>query len=407
MRQSSMFRWWPPGVMLVTALSLLLVASGSAAVPKAGKLYTGPLAASSYHGFTPSVSFTASRNGRQLLLFKWVGGGCTGLGGPGNAYASPKLNYKVGTINVSRSGSFSVKNVKTKVTISPGVTKTTISTVKGHFKNARTATGTIYFTQTLTRSKPCSGKVAFTAVLGPAPGALHKTSPANGATVPGAPTLRWTASRNATSYKYCVTTSNSGTCNHWVSTHASTHATPSGLTAGTTYYWEVLASSVHGTVAADNGFFHRFKISGGAIKPKAGRWAATSLSGPVTGSGGSLNRTDSVTVTSIFFTVTGDQATVSGFGFTYNDLGEPFDSCIGRGSTVDQVAAPIATGQFSTPAASTWSDPMDYGTFTGTFDSPTSAHGTAWFRDYIGAYNCKYIGYANTGNFSWTATPQP
>jgi hypothetical protein len=190
MRRSSIFRSWPLGVVLATALSLALVGSGSAAVPKAGKLYTGTLATSSYHGFTPSVSFTASRNGRQLLLFKWVGGGCTGLGGPGNAYASPEMNYKVGTINVSRTGSFSVKNVKTKVTISPGVTKTTISTVKGHFKNSTTAVGTIYFTQTRTPSKPCSGKVAFTAVLGPAPGALHKTSPANGATVPSVPPLR-------------------------------------------------------------------------------------------------------------------------------------------------------------------------------------------------------------------------
>jgi hypothetical protein len=400
MRQSSMFRWWPPGVLLVTALSLLLVAGGSAAVPKAGKLYTGPLATSSYHGFTPSVSFTVSRNGRQLLGFKWVGGGCTGLGGPGNAYASPELNYKVGTINVSRTGSFSVKNVKTKVTISPGVTKTTLSTVKGRFKNATTATGTIYFTQTLTPNKPCSGRLAFTAILGPAPGALHKTGPANGATVKTAPTLRWTSSRNATSYKYCVTTSNSGTCNHWVSTHASTHATPSGLTAGTTYYWEVLASSVHGTVAADNGFFNRFTISGGAAKPKAGRWVATSFSG-----GNNAN----IIMSSIFFTVSSDQTNVVGFGYRYQYNGlprPPTFSCSGSGSsTLDaQTPSPITDGQFSVPSTTVWTGDGS-GHFRGTFDSATTAHGTADFERYISGPGC-YSYLASTGTFKWTASWQ-
>jgi hypothetical protein len=399
MRQSSMFRSWPSGVVLATALSLALVGSGSAAVPKAGKLYTGTLATSSYHGFTPSVGFTASRNGRQLLLFKWVGGGCTGLGGPGNAYASPEMNYKVGTINVSRTGSFSVKNVKTKVTISPGVTKTTISTVKGHFKNATTAIGTIYFTQTRTPSKPCSGKVAFTAVLGPAPGALHKTSPANGATVPSAPTLRWTASRNATSYKYCVTTSNSGDCNHWISTQTSTHATPTGLTAGTTYYWEVLASSVHGTVAADNGFLNRFTISSGAIKPKAGRWISTSLSG---------GNNAHIFMSSIFFTVSSNQANVVAFGYRYqysNFIG-PGGGCAGSGSSALDAStpSPITDGQFSVPSATMWTGEGS-GHFQGTFDSATTAHGTADFERYISGPGC-YSFLASTGTFQWTASWQ-
>lgn len=145
----------------------------------------------------------------------------------------------------------------------------------------------------------------------------------------------------------------------------------------------------------------------GGVKPQAGYWVATSLSGPVSGSGDeSRDRTNSVTVTSIFFTVTGDQGTVSGFGFAYNYSGEPFDACIGRSSTADQAPSPITNGQFSTPAANPWSDPFSSGVFHGTFDSPTSAHGTAWLRGYIGAFNCKYIGHASTGAFSWTATRQ-
>ena len=399
MRQSSMLRRWAPGVVLAGALSLVLVAGGSAAVPKAGKLYTGPLATSSYHGFTPSVSFTTSRNGRQLLRFKWAGGGCTGLGGAGNAYASPKLNYKVGTINVSRTGSFSVKNVKTKVTISPGVIKTTISTVKGRFKNATTAIGTIYFTQTLTPSKPCNGKVAFTAILGPAPGALHKTGPANGASVKTAPTLRWTSSRNASSYKYCVTTSNSGDCNHWISTHAATHVTPGGLKAGTTYYWEVLASSVHGTVAADNGFFNRFTISGGAIKPKAGPWVSTSLSG---------GNNAHIIMSSVVFTVSSDQANVVGFGFRYqySSYIGPGGGCSGIGSsTLDaRTPSPITGGQFSVPSTTMWIGEGS-GHFQGTFDSATTAHGTADFERNISGPGC-YSYLASTGTFKWTASWQ-
>lgn len=399
MRRGSMFRWCAPGVVLVTAVSLLLVASGSAAVPKAGRLYTGPLATSSYHGFTPSVSFTVSRNGRQMLLFKWVGGGCTGLGGPGNAYASPELNYKVGTINVSRTGSFSVKNVKTRVTISPGVTKTTMSTVKGGFKNAGTATGTIYFTQTLTPSKPCSGKIAFTAILGPAPGALRKASPANGATVPDAPTLRWTASRNASSYKYCVTTSNSGTCNHWVATHATTHATPSGLKAGTTYYWEVQASSVHGTVAADNGFFNSFTISGGPIKPNAGKWIDTTLTGGIP---------PHITVNRISFTVSSDQTTVIEFGYQYQYegiVGPPPASCSGSDSTTldARTPSPITNGQFSVPSTTMWTGGS--GHFQGTFDSATTAHGTADLQRYITGPGCFGL-LASSGTLQWTASWQ-
>lgn len=399
MRQGSMLRRWSPGVVLAGALSLLIVVGGSAAVPKAGKLYTGPLATSSYHGFTPSVSFTVSRNRRQLLGFKWVGGGCTGLGGPGNAYASPGLNYKVGTINVSRTGGFSVKNVKTKVSISPGVTKTTVTSVKGQFKNAMTATGTIYFTQTLSPSKPCSGKVAFTAILGPTPGALHKTGPANGASVKTAPRLSWTSSPNASSYKYCVTTSNSGDCNHWISTHTATHATPSGVKAGTTYYWEVLASSVHGTVAADNGFFNSFTISGGAIKPKAGKWTATTPNGWV-----SVH----ITVYSISFTVSADQANVGGFGYQYqysNYIG-PGGGCSGSGSSALDPRTPstITGGQFSVPSTTMWIGEGS-GHFQGTFDSATTAHGTADFERYISGPGC-YSDLASTGTFKWAASWQ-
>ena len=126
------------------------------------------------------------------MTFKWAGGGCIGLGGPGNAWTNPLNNYKVGTINISRTGAFTVKNVKSTFRGKQGaqvVTKVTTSTVTGRFKSATTATGTISFTQKLT--KTCAGKVTFTATLGPALGALHKLSPASGTSVTSStPTLQ-------------------------------------------------------------------------------------------------------------------------------------------------------------------------------------------------------------------------
>jgi hypothetical protein len=82
---------------------------------------------------------------------------------------TPAPPYKLGTLNVSRASAFAVKNVKWTFRGKQGAhafTKVTTSTVTGRFKSATTATGTITFTQRIT--KPCSGKVSFTATLGPA-----------------------------------------------------------------------------------------------------------------------------------------------------------------------------------------------------------------------------------------------
>lgn len=396
-------------LLAAAALSLVPAAGAFAAAPKAGRLYTGFTSAPAYHGFTAPVNFTVSRSGRQLLGFRWAGGGCIGLGGPGNAWTNAFLNYRLGTINVSRAGTFSVKKVRS--TNRQGRTvKVTISTVTGRFKTATTATGTIRFTQRITG--PCSGSVRFTAVLGAALGGLRKTRPANGASgQPSVPTLGWTASRNATGYRYCVDTSNNEACDAaWVSTGTRTQATLTGLAAGAKYYWQVRATSPHGAVAADNDSWYAFTTSGGTVRPEAGSWVSSGLSGPVTGYGGSLNPTDSVTATSIFFTVAPDRSNVSGFGLNYTWAGPPASGnvCAGSGSTTDQTPAPIVGGGFATPAQNNWTSGYDYGTFTGAFDTPTTAHGTAWVRSYIGnSFLCSRIGYAGTGIFSWTATWQP
>ena len=404
MRCSPTVHRWALSAALASVLSLVPATGALAASPKAGKLYTGATS-SSYNGFTAPVSFTVSRNGRQLLSFKWAGGGCIGLGGPGNAWTNPAMNYKVGTLNVSRTGMFTGKNVESTFTWKQGgkrFTKVTTSTVTGRFKNATTATGKISFTQKIT--KTCAGKVSFIATLGPAPGALRKLSPASGTSVTSnTPTLNWSASAKATAYRYCIATSENGRCiGGWVSTNTRTRATLRALQPGR-YYWQVIASSVHGTVAADNGKWISFSIPAPQPKPRSGSWVATSLTGSVG------------PVTSIFFSVLPDQATETGFGFVYHySHSSAFDHCdvsgTGVSSWITSPTSPIVSGRFQAPPGiEVWSSSAGNGapgtgTFDSTFDSPTSAHGTASFSGTI------FCGLTRISSgptpFSWTAAWQ-
>ena len=135
---------------LVAALSLLLAVGAFAAHPKAGKTYTAFIAGVTSNGFKAPISFKVSSDGKRLLGFKWAYFGCFGGGGPAgvNPWTDPYNIIKVGTIPVSSSGKFSVKNVKwTAAAAHGGPTKVTFSTISGRFTTAKKATGTIVFTQ--------------------------------------------------------------------------------------------------------------------------------------------------------------------------------------------------------------------------------------------------------------------
>jgi len=92
------------------------------------------------------------------------------------------------------------------------------------------------------------------------PGDFNKSAPANGATSQQAnPTLSWGSSSNATSYEYCIDTSNNNACDTtWASTAASTSVGLSGLTPTTPYYWQVRANNASGTTNADGGTWWSF-----------------------------------------------------------------------------------------------------------------------------------------------------
>jgi len=95
------------------------------------------------------------------------------------------------------------------------------------------------------------------------PGEFSKSSPATGATnqLPN-PTLVWTASSTATSYDYCIDTSNNDACSKWISNGKSTRVTLSGLSSNTKYYWQVRAHSNEGisNYYANAGTFSSFTV---------------------------------------------------------------------------------------------------------------------------------------------------
>jgi hypothetical protein len=75
-----------------------------------------------------------------------------------------------------------------------------------------------------------------------APGAFNKSSPGDLANAqPTSLNLQWGISQNATSYQYCLDTSDDDACTGWISTGSSTSASLSSLTPGMTYYWHVKA----------------------------------------------------------------------------------------------------------------------------------------------------------------------
>jgi hypothetical protein len=134
------------------SLALALAAAALAAHPKKGHKYSGFVSASAINGFKPPVTFKVSSDGTKLLNFTYSSLGCEGAGGfmPGVDYwTKPFAIKKVGTVKVAAaSGRFSVKNAKSTFVVSNQKTVTTTS-VSGSFKNAKTATGTITFSQAI------------------------------------------------------------------------------------------------------------------------------------------------------------------------------------------------------------------------------------------------------------------
>ena len=151
---------------------------------------------------------------------------------------------------------------------------------------------------------------------------------------------------------------------------------------------------MHGTVAADQAAWHSFTAPATAITPRTGPWNSSSVA-----SNGSF-----VSVSRIDFNVGTDGVAGFGFGYTYSNgicgSGGGYSSAPGQG------VAPIVKSHFESPGGSTgpWSG-IGAGDFEGTFDSPTTAHGTASFHwTLIGTGIGCFTMSGTAGPFTWTAS---
>ena len=119
-----------------------------------------------------------------------------------------------------------------------------------------------------------------------APGAFSKTSPANAASgVATSLTLSWGASSGATSYTYCVVPSGSPACSTWTSAGGATSAAITGLSAGTTYTWQVRALNATAIIGADSSTWWTFTTAAAAAP---GAFNKTSPSNAAAGTATSL-----------------------------------------------------------------------------------------------------------------------
>lgn len=86
------------------------------------------------------------------------------------------------------------------------------------------------------------------------PGYFTKSAPPGGSSgLPLSLTLTWNTSAGATSYEYCIDTTNNGVCDGAWAPAAGTGAAVSGLAFNTTYAWQVRARNAGGATEADGG----------------------------------------------------------------------------------------------------------------------------------------------------------
>ena len=111
------------------------------------------------------------------------------------------------------------------------------------------------------------------------PAAFGKAEPTNGATAqPTARPLSWGSSTGATSYEYCLDTTNDAACTtSWISTPDT--AVIVNMVGNTTYFWQVRARNAAGTTDANGGTWWSFSTNAG-VGPADIRINPTSLTFP-------------------------------------------------------------------------------------------------------------------------------
>ena len=191
--------------------------------------------------------------------------------------------------------------------------------------------------------------------------AFSKTSPANGAT--GQPTslsLNWGTSTRATSYSYCIDTTNNSACDgSWVSVGNTTNASVSGLLTNTTYYWEVRASNGWVDTYADSNTWGSFTTASYTL----------SVSKSGTGSGGVTSAPPGIncgTTCSVAFSLN-TSVTLTGAASTGSTFTGWSGACTGTGTctvTMDATKSVTATFTLNTYALNVSKSGTGSGTIT-------------------------------------------
>jgi hypothetical protein len=151
--------------VVVLGCSVLLAAGAFAAKPKDGARFKGHTGRAPVEGFLAPVDFKVAPNGSGLYNFTFGSFGCFGVGGfrPGvNPYKGGSL-IDAGLVKVKANGRFSQKALSSYSIA--GYTTLTSMTIAGRFPTAKTVTGTITFSQTVSPSKASCGPttLSFTA----------------------------------------------------------------------------------------------------------------------------------------------------------------------------------------------------------------------------------------------------
>jgi hypothetical protein len=163
-------------------------------------------------------------------------------------------------------------------------------------------------------------------------------------------------------------------------------------------FWIALVTVLLGTSIALWGVVSG--ASSGGVKPKAGNWKVTIVSGGSgSGASGSFN------INNAGFTVSSNHAKVYRFGFSFTYSGPikpPSGICSGNGISAATKGSAIKRSKFSTPSITSWTG-AGSATYHGVFDSARRAHGTAVFQVFISGTGCQFSGTANTGTVHWRA----
>jgi hypothetical protein len=364
-----------------------------------------------------------------LLLVAGTGGvaaGATGAQVSGHLTKTSFTAAQAGSVKLTYRFSKTSSRFSTLLTFQKGSGWQTVKSVKktGWFKGSHTVTVKSLFAGKLVNVGRYRLKLAadqgstllrFTVLKASTGGA-----PANTAlpTISGTPTQgetltaadgSWSNAPTAYAYQWRRCNSAGASCAN-ISGAGSGSYTLASADVGSTIRVIVTASNAHGSASATSSQT-TVVTAPPSIRPQAGTWVTTSLSGPVSGGGGA----GSLTITSMSFEVGTDQATVGTFGFNftwYGTPGPPSYNCGGSGDSVmtSGNSSPITNGNFSSPnPTGAWSGRVS-GFANGTFDTATSAHGTATANGFVGGGSGCYFQSglsAQTGTFSWTAAWQP